>query len=206
MGRNVKLYQGVGKLFNYLNILVFALCSLPSAVFSQLHEAAYVPESYEAVQENTAPGYPSVDGFFGKKTGENSFFRAKDVSSSSMFDSSSAVPSFEGVSNVIAVEPREEVKQYEIEVRNEKEEYPVSQNEEQGSEETEAEVPEPVKQLDSSIERAMNESSSDPKIQSALKASRDIREAIFGKKVVAAETVKTKGNQQNKGKEESVRF
>jgi hypothetical protein len=125
-----------------------------------------------------------------------------------MFNSASTVPSIEGITNTVSVEMEPEVKQYEMEVRNEEVEDGKVQESPNSQEDSavDTDVPEAVEGLDSSIEIATKESSNDPRIRSALEASRQIREAIFGKKVVSKSEKNSKGVTAKIQKEESVRF
>jgi hypothetical protein len=158
--------------------------------------------------EGVGEGYPAINGFFeGDKKGAD-FFEGRETSSSGMFNSTSSVPSFEGITNTVSVEMAPEVKQYEMEVRNEEAEDKEqnSQKHQEDSSVADTDLPDSVEELDSSIEMATRESSNDPRIQSALEASRQIREAIFGKKAVSKSEKSEKGVTAKAHKEESVRF
>lgn len=203
-------------------ILILICFSVPSLAYGQLADTSYYPEmpemdeNYEIKNKKENSNYPSVDGFFaGKLANEQShkgsFFNSKDLSSSNMFNSSSPVPSFDGVSNSIQIKEeleqnnKEEVKQYDAVIRYEDEENKGFAKGEE-AELKDKEVPDTVKHLDSSIEMAVSESSSDPKIQSALKASMEIREAIFGKKAVVDKDKNKKTSSKTTKIEDSVRF
>jgi hypothetical protein len=194
-----------------LFLLVLALVCVHGDLSAQMYQGIpanieqYI-DTQEDKEEKITPGYPSINGFFGKSSSGDSFFNTNNTSSSKMFETTSAVPSIEGISNTVEL-PREahENKQYEMEVRNDPGEGEVQHEENRNQEE---EIPESVRELDSSIETAVEESSSDPRIQSALKASQNIREAIFGKHKTneAGKSTADYQKTKRKEKEESVRF
>lgn len=186
-----------------LLLFVISVVLGPFGCLSLCHAETYDSAGQEHSVIPTTTQGSSVDGFFGNNSNKEGFFAGKDLSSSNMFNSASSTPSFEAVESALPMNSEKEVKHYEVEIRNEPVDVVAEVEEEK---KVEVETPEAVERFDNSLETAAKESSSDPRIRSALKASQEIREAIFGKKVVADKAKASAKSNEVKKREDSVRF
>ncbi|HMO17828.1 MAG TPA: hypothetical protein PKA63_06960 [Oligoflexia bacterium] len=181
--------------FKYLKILTIVGALIPFGVSADDIYPASVPDQ--------KAGYPAVNSFFDKgQVGSSGFFEGRNLSGSSLLGGASSVSPIngEGISEEHSV-PEIINDEYGLSVENTNENTEdsyvyspdkvednlVSVRAPDENTPNSSELSASRESLDQTLAVAAEEASSDERVQSVLQASREIREAIFGKEVTKSE-------------------